>query len=163
MNFLNFLNEGHEPMFKFPYKNVKIFWNTGKAGEDHTMDSRLNRINMSKKDVYDYLKKFINVLRKDNKKYGVYAVVFNTFKMIATYSKDRLFINTFLTKDMNQSHYDDMVQITEALEVFTGDKFEENCFTLTKVLKETIGVEKGKDYIDIYGIHNSTFEIIEID
>lgn len=163
MNFYKFINEGHEPMFRFPYKGVKIFWNTGKVQGEHTMESRLERINMTKDEVYAYLKKFIGVLRKENKGYGVYAVVFPLFKMIATYSKDRIFINTFLTKNMKESNYDFHLQIAEALELFSGEKYEENTFTIVKMLKETIGIERGSDYIDIIGIHNSTFEVLEID
>jgi hypothetical protein len=163
MNFYSYINEGHEPMFKFPYKNVKIFWNTGKAGEEHTMDSRLERIGKTKKEVYEYMKKFINILKKENKNYGVYAIIFDTFKMIATYSKNRIFINTFLSKNMTVSHYDFQLQILEALENFTGDKYDENSFTVVKMLRESICVERGTDYIDIYGMHNSVFEVIEID
>lgn len=163
MDFYKFLNEGHEPMFKFPYKNVKIFWNTGKTSGEHTIDSRLERIGKSKNEVYLELKKFIALLRKENRKYGVYAVVFKDFKMIATYSKDRLFINTFLTKSMKETNYDFHLQIMEAIEEFTGDKYEENTFTIVKMLRESICVERGTDYIDIYGMHNSVFEVIEID
>ena len=162
MDFYSYINEGHEPMFKFPYKNVKIFWNTGSTSGEHTMDSRLERIGKTKKEVYDYMKKFINLLKKENKTYGVYAIIFDTFKMIATYSKNRIFVNTFLSKNMTMSHYDFQLQILEAIENFTGQKYEENSFTIVKMLKESISIERGVDYIDIQGMHNSTFEIIEI-
>ena len=162
MNFYKFINEGHEPMFKFPYKNVKIFWNTGKAGEDHSMDSRLKRIDMTKSQVYEYIKKFIALLKKENKLYGIYAVVFPTFKMIATYSKNRIFINTFLTRNMIEKDYDFHVQIAEALESFYGEKIEKNTFAIVKILEESVGIEKGEEYIDFIGMNNSVFEIIEI-
>ena len=163
MNFYKFLTEGHEPMFRFPYKNIKIFWNTGQESGEHTLQSRLDRINKTKNEVYQELKKFIDVLKKEDRKYGVYAVIFNQFKMIATYSKNRIFINTFLSKNMKETNYDFRLQVLEAIEKFTGEKFEENTFTIVNMLKETICVEKGEDYLDLYGIKNSVFDIIEID
>lgn len=161
MSFLAYLNEGSESMYNFPYKNVRIYWNTGNSN-DHTLNSRLERIGKTKKEVYSWLKKFISVLKKENRNYGVYAVIFPDFKMISIYSKDRLFINTFLTKSMGEKDYDFKVQILESLEKFSNGPIENDTFSIIKILKETICVEKTSEYIDIYGMKNSYFDIIEI-
>lgn len=164
MNFYTYLNEGHAPLFDEPVQGIRVYWNTGAGGDDHTIESRLSRAKIDKDEFFNNIKKFISNIRKKNLHYGTYGVIFKSFKIIAIYSRNRIFISTILTKDMSVSRTDFIEKILEHFKNLSDYTFENNSCTVVKLLNESVLVERSPEgEATIYGDGRSFFDIIEIE
>lgn len=72
--------------------------------------------------------------------YGLHGIVYEKFKIVAIYSKKKLFIISILpnNKDFNESEFKS--QILDVLRTFHGEDFHDNLFTIVKILGEKVFV-----------------------
>lgn len=86
------------------YQHITFTYN---SKENHSLESRLNRINLSKGKLKKALVPVMIKIKNGGYKNGTYGFVFPEFKMVANYhpKEKMLHIITFLTKEMRQHEF----------------------------------------------------------
>lgn len=120
--------------------NIKIYDKITHYVPSSSIEKSLAACNLYQDYFLKELRRLAKFLTRNQFCYGLHGIVYEKFKIVAIYSKKKLFIISILKNNKDFSDSEFKSQILYALKPFHAEDFHDNLFTIVKILGEKVFV-----------------------